>query len=523
MVDGEEYKIFTVELGTVLIPEAEPTREGYTFSGWSEIPSTMPAHDVTITGSFVKNTYTITYMVDGKEYKAATVEYGTALTPELEPEKEGYTFSGWSEIPQTMPSHDVTVTGTFTVNSYTLLYMVDGEEYKQLTVKYGTALTPEVAPTREGYTFSGWSEIPATMPAEDVTVTGTFAINSYKLTYLVDGVEYKSFVIKYGEVITPETEPQKEGYSFSGWSEVPGTMPAHDVTVTGSFSKGQYQVTYMVDGEVYKTVRYDFEAAVTAEEVPEKEGYTFSGWSEVPETMPAHDVTVTGSFTINSYTLLYMVDGEEYKRASVEYGTELMAEENPEKEGYSFSGWSEVPATMPAHDVTVTGTFVINQYSITYMYEGEVFQTVTLDYQAEVVAPAFPLVVEGYTFVWERLPERMPAHDVTVTGVFQVNQYCITYVVDGEVVDTQMVDYGSEITPPEMEDREGYTFEWDSYPQTMPARDLTITGSYLTGIRSLKGGLAVQQIYTVDGKRVNRVGRGVHLVRQGKQIIKIVK
>ncbi len=523
IIDGKTYKSVEYEIGSSVIPEAAPEKEGYTFSGWTEIPETMPEHDVTVTGSFSINSYTLIYMVDGQEYKRSTVQFDSRITAEEAPTKDGYTFSGWSEIPSTMPTHDVIVTGTFTVNSYSLTYLVDGETYKTSTVEYGTVLTAEENPIREGYTFSGWSEIPATMPAKDVTVTGTFTINSYKLTYMVDGVEYKSFVIKYGEVISPETEPQKEGYSFSGWSEVPSTMPAHDVTVTGAFSKGEYQVTYMVDGEVYKTVRYDYEAAVTAEEVPEKEGYTFSGWSEVPETMPAHDVTVTGSFAINSYTIIYMVDGEEYKRASVEYGTELMAEENPEKEGYTFSGWSEVPATMPAHDVTVTGTFVINQYSITYMYEGEVFQTVTLDYQAEVEAPAFPLVVEGYTFVWDGLPERMPAHDVIVTGVFQVNQYCITYVVDGEVVDTQLVDYGSEITPPAVADKEGYTFGWDAYPPTMPAHDLTITGSYLTGIRSLRGGLAVQQIYTVDGKRVTKVGRGVHLVRQGKQIIKIVK
>lgn len=53
-------------------------------------------------------------MVDGKTYKSYDVEYGATITPEEEPTKEGFTFSGWSEIPETMPSHDVTVTGTFT-------------------------------------------------------------------------------------------------------------------------------------------------------------------------------------------------------------------------------------------------------------------------------------------------------------------------------------------------------------------------------------------------------------------------
>ena len=143
------------------------------------------------------------------------------------------------------------------------------------------------------------------MPAHDVTITGTFIINKYKLTYIVDGVEYKSYDIEYGATITPEAEPTKEGYTFSGWSTIPTTMPAYDVTITGSFTKGAYKLTYMLDGVVYKTISYDYGDAITPEPAPTKEGYTFSGWSEIPETMPAHDVMVTGTFSINKYKLTY--------------------------------------------------------------------------------------------------------------------------------------------------------------------------------------------------------------------------
>jgi hypothetical protein len=167
-------------------------------------------------------------MVDGVEHKSYDIEYGTTITPEAEPTKEGYTFSGWSEIPETMPAHDVTITGTFTVNTYKLTYKVDGLEYRSYDIEYGASITPEAAPTKDGYTFSGWSEIPEKMPAHDVTVTGTFNINSYKLIYVIDGVEYKSCNIEYGATITPEAEPSKEGYTFSGWSEIPKKMPAHD-------------------------------------------------------------------------------------------------------------------------------------------------------------------------------------------------------------------------------------------------------------------------------------------------------
>ena len=61
--------------------------------------------------------------------------------------------------------------------------------------------------------------------------------DSFTLAYIVDGELYRSFIVKYKEAITPLEEPTKEGYTFSGWSEIPETMPAHDVTVTGTFTQ----------------------------------------------------------------------------------------------------------------------------------------------------------------------------------------------------------------------------------------------------------------------------------------------
>lgn len=200
--------------------------------------------------------------------------------------------------------------------------------------------------------------------AKDITITGTFTVNKYKLTYTVDGEEYKSLEVEYGSAIKPEANPTKEGYSFSGWSEIPATMPAKDVVVIGTFTKETYKLTYQVDGVVYKTVSYDFGATITAEAEPTKEGYTFSGWSEIPKTMPAQDISVIGTFTINKYKLIYMLDGESYKEYEVEYGATITPEADPSKEGCEFSGWSEIPATMPAQDVTVTGTFTQIEYEV---------------------------------------------------------------------------------------------------------------------------------------------------------------
>lgn len=241
-------------------------------------------------------------------------------------------------------------------DKFNLIYVVDNEVYKSYEIEEGTTITPEPAPTKEGYTFSGWSAIPETMPAHDVTVTGTFSINKYKLTYTVNGEEYKSYELDYGASITPETAPTKEGYTFSGWSEIPETMPAHDVMVTGTFTKGNYKLIYMVDDEVYKTISYDYGDVIIPEPVPTKEGYTFSGWSEIPETMPAHDVTVTGSFTINSYKLTYMIDDKVYKETMYEYGAIITPEPQPEGDYATFE-WGDLPQTMPAHDVVVHASY----------------------------------------------------------------------------------------------------------------------------------------------------------------------
>lgn len=352
IVDGEIYKSYELEEGEQITPEDAPTKEGYTFSGWSDIPETMPANDVTVTGTFSVNKYKLTYVVDGAEYKSYDVDYGAAITPEPEPIKDGYTFSGWSDIPETMPANDVTITGTFSAiiaTKYTLTYKVDGEVYKTYELEEGTAITPEPAPTKEGCTFSGWSEIPETMPANDVTVTGTFSVNKYKLTYMVDGAEYKSYDVDYGTAITPEPEPTKDGYTFLGWSEIPATMPAKDVTITGTFSINKYKLTYMVDDAEYKSYDIEYGATITPEPAPTKDGYTFSGWSDIPETMPANDVVVTGSFSV----IVIKEDTGEFTATSG--STAELSNDN------NVIGEYEIPETVTHDGVTYTVTSIGNE------------------------------------------------------------------------------------------------------------------------------------------------------------------
>lgn len=178
--------------------------------------------------------YTITFETGGGSAVAAiTQEYNSSITPPKNPERTGYSFNGWEpELPETMPAKDMTVTAKWIINQYTLTYKVDGKIYSESVLDYASAITPLEEPSKEGYTFSSWSEIPETMPAHDVLVEGTFSVNSYNVIYLADNVEVHRESVEYGATIPEYTyKPQEEYLVFNGWiGEQYETMPAHDVT-----------------------------------------------------------------------------------------------------------------------------------------------------------------------------------------------------------------------------------------------------------------------------------------------------
>ena len=248
--------------------------------------------------------------------------------------------------------------------TYTVTFIVDGEVYDTLSVEYGEKITLPDTPVKEGHTFSGWSEAPETMPAEDIVIEGSFSVNSYTITYKVDGEVYATDSIAYGSEIVLRDEPVKEGHTFSGWNEAPETMPAEDIVIEGSFSVNSYSITYKVDGEVYATDSIAYGCEIVLRDEPTKEGHTFSGWSDVPETMPANDITIEGTFSINSYTVTFMIDGEVYETATVEFGAEIELPTPPEKEGYIFGGWVGVPDSMPAQDVVIEGEYIVDTTGI---------------------------------------------------------------------------------------------------------------------------------------------------------------
>ena len=363
--NGEADITITQDYGTPITAPADPTREGYTFIGWDrEIPTTMPAEDMTVTAQWEINQYTITFDTNGgSEIAPITQDYGTNITAPADPIREGYTFIGWDrEISKTMPAENMTVTARWEINRYTITFdPAGGSEIAPITQDYGTNITAPADPTREGYTFIGWDrDIPVTMPAENITVTAQWEINRYTITFdTAGGSEIAPITQDYGTNITAPANPTRKGYTFKGWDkEIPETMPAENITVKAQWEINQYTIAFDTNGgSEIAPITQDYSTEITAPDNPTRKGYTFKGWDkEIPETMPAENMTITAQWEINRYTITFdTAGGSEIAPITQDYGTNITAPADPTREGYTFIGWDKaIPTTMPAENITVT-------------------------------------------------------------------------------------------------------------------------------------------------------------------------
>jgi len=175
-----------VQAGEKAIEPDVPSRQGYQFTDWYLDDTKYDFNaavtkDMTLTAKWTANSYTITFDTDGGSAVASiTQEYGTAITALAAPTKTGYTFMGWEpELPATMPAENITIKAQWRINQYTITFNTDGgSAVAPITQDYGTDITAPEAPTKSGYTFMGWNpEIPATMPAENLTITAQWRYN----------------------------------------------------------------------------------------------------------------------------------------------------------------------------------------------------------------------------------------------------------------------------------------------------------------------------------------------------------
>ena len=350
------------------------TRAGYTQVGWSTVDGGEKVYGfedvytqneaLTLYPVWNTNKYTIAFdTAGGSEIAPITQDYGTEITVPADPTRKGYTFKGWDkEIPETMPAENITVKAQWEINQYTIAFDTNGgSEIAPITQDYGTEITAPDNPTRKGYTFKGWDkEIPETMPAENITVKAQWEINQYTITFDTNGgSEIAPITQDYGTEITAPDNPTRKGYTFKGWDkEIPKTMPAENMTVKAQWEINQYTITFDTNGgSEIAPITQDYGTEITAPDNPTRKGYTFKGWDkEIPEAMPAENITVKAQWEINQYTITFDTNGgSEIAPITQDYGTEITAPDNPTRKGYTFKGWDkEIPETMPAENITIT-------------------------------------------------------------------------------------------------------------------------------------------------------------------------
>ncbi len=250
-----------------------PTRDGYEFRGWytdtaCETPYTAKVlmTSLDLYAKWVPNNFEVSYFYQndqGTETQFGNIDtyaFGTDVTVRTaHPEKEGYTFTGWTPATNvasiikvvdgkfTMPAQNVCFNGTFAINHYTVTYKVDTEVVGTDVYDFNSDVVIRPVPTKEGYTFTGWKIGTADaknfkMPADNVVINGTFAINRYTVTYKVDGKEVGTDVYDFNSDVVIRDVPTKEGYTFSGWKIGNADaknfkMPADNVVIEGTFAK----------------------------------------------------------------------------------------------------------------------------------------------------------------------------------------------------------------------------------------------------------------------------------------------
>ena len=504
--DGTVLSAQSVAHGSAAIEPTAPEREGYAFIGWDKDFSNV-TEDMTVTAQYSANSYSITYTINGEEYTAQTYEFGAAVSAPEYTVPEGHTFSGWN-IPETMPAENLVLDAALTVNEYTVTYNINGEIYAIQVYAYGEEVFAPAYDVPDHFTFSGW-DTPATMPAENIVLDATLVEDGkYTVSFMVDGETYFTFTGYEGDVITVPEDPEKLGYTFDAWDGMPedGVLPAANITVTAVWSVNTYTITYTVNGDEYTAQTYEFGAAVSAPEYTVPEGHTFSGWN-IPETMPAENLVLDAALTVNEYTVTYNINGEIYAIQVYAYGEEVFAPAYDVPDHFTFSGW-DTPATMPAENIVLDATLVEDgKYTVSFMVDGETYFTFT-GYEGDVITvPENPEKL-GYTFdAWDGMPEDgvLPAANITVTAVWIVNTYTITYTVNGKGYSVQTYEYGAAIITPAYDVPEGYTFSGWSVPETMPAEDLVVDATCTINVYEVTlidgfNGDPIAVLYVVHGQ-----------------------
>ena len=499
---GEENydKMYTAETRDALAGALAIDVAGKKYSEQSVVDAAAKAINDAVAALEVM-TYNAIFTVDGVQYEVVPTKVGEQIVAPKDPAKEGYVFKGWDKEVGKMGVEDITFAAQFEEASgiaYTVeVYTMDvNGNYGAAETKtlYGTTGAQVTADTTaaEGFTFdeSAANIVSGTVAADGSLVLKVyFARNQYKLT--VDGAESEVY---YGAALDIATPAAREGYTFIGWNvDVPANMPASDLTLVSQWSENDADYTAynaavaaaqakQAEDGYDKTYTAESRAALDAALAEKVSGKKYSEQSVVDAAAKAINDAVA-SLEVMTYNATFYVDGAEYRVVPTKVGEQIIAPENPTKEGFVFTGWDKEVGVMGTEDVSFNAQFSAGEVS--YKVETYVMDVNGAYGAADVkVVPATtgaavsvdPEAREGFTVAADSVLSGTVAADgsLVLKVYYSRNQYKLT--VDGA---ESMVYYGAELNIAEPT-KDHYTFAgWNvEVPATMPASDLTLVSQW---------------------------------------------
>ena len=506
LVDGAAYgPVNSYAEGEQIVAPADPSKTGYTFTGWDPAVGTMGSADMTFNAKFEAKTYNVKFMNGDVQHDANTVKYDGAYTLPAAPTKAGSTFAGWVDadgnaMPATHTTDgDVTFYAKWATSAFDAKFYLDAAKtdlYDTKSVEFGAAIPAPTEPSKTGYTFKGWSLDGSTvladlgtMDTEGKDFIAVFEENAALVSFF-DGEtqigEQKK--MNWGEKISAPSVPQKAGFKFVGWfdaedNEMPETVPeVAEVKYFAKYNAEKYTVTFKADGETVRSEEALYGSTIVPPDAPSKVGNTFKGWAvegttdivtfDDNTTVPVGGVTYVAIFEVNTYKITYYVDNEFVKTVEVKYGDSIPEYNNPD-----VKKWSEVPETMPAEDISIYGSTSEEIYTVTFTINEVIYAEVPNNVGLPIKAPDYK-VPEGHSFSGWDLPELMPAEDIALDATLTKNSYSVKYYLfEGDAVTYAefTVPYGDVIPVPEKEPNiDNYDFVgWDNDKYTeMPAENI---------------------------------------------------
>ena len=489
-----------------------PQKEGYTFIGWTGSNGNEASKTVTIEkgstsdkqyiANWEANKYTVSFNSNGgNDIASKEVTFGQNYGDLEKPKKQGFTFAGWYLDNETFKNKIETTTKVGIANNHTLYakwtegeseYIV--EHYKQnieddqygepevetLTAVTGSEVTPATKDYGKGFETPNLKS--AVVKADGSTIIKYYYNRKlFTVTFNTNGGNsVENITAKYEKEVTLPTT-SKTGYTFKGWlnQELEVTSPykvEDNVTLSAKWNVITYNITYSLNGGnleegITNPKNYTIETASFTLNNPQKDGYTFTGWTGSNGTTPNTTVTISKGTTgdkefianwkANEYIVTFNPDEGTVNPSSktVTYNENYGQLPTPIKTGYKFNGWytglngagtkitDQSIVTITANQ-TLYASWSVNSYTITYNANGGSGApgSQTKKYNESLTLSATKPTRTGYTFKgWglngsatevkynpaDTIGANTISNDLVLYAIWEINKYTITYNANG--------------------------------------------------------------------------------------------